>query len=248
MTLAAIAPPGPRISALDRDAASPPIAAVCLDVDDTLVDYDRSMRAGLREMLGRDDAWPDWCAATERHYLRFTSGEIDFDSMRWQRTKAFFASRGEFLGDEEVVEREERRMAAVRRSWRLFADALPCLRSLRAAGLRIAAVTNAAGAHQRDKLGVVGLEDEFDALVISGEVGVAKPEPGIFHAACAALRVRPAQAIHVGDRLDLDARGACGAGMHGVWLDRSGRGVTRRADVSVISALSELPALIARLS
>ncbi|MGH3978622.1 MAG: HAD family hydrolase [Pseudonocardiaceae bacterium] len=248
MTVAATAPPAPRTVAIGHCAANLSIAGVCLDVDDTLVDYDRSMKAGLREMLGEDDAWPDWCAATERHYLRFTSGQVDFDTMRRQRTKEFFASRGEVLDDQEVVAREERRMAAVRRSWRLFADALPCLRALRAAGLRLAAVTNAAGAYQRGKLGILGLDAEFDALVISGEVGAAKPDPVIFHVACAALGVQPDQAVHVGDRLDLDARGARGAGLHGVWLNRSHRSPdTRREGVTVISALSELPALIARL-
>lgn len=226
----------------------PLIGGVCLDVDDTLVDYANSTRAGLRALLGADDAWADWCAVTERFYPRFTSGEIDFDTMRRQRTKEFFAIRGELLDDGEVVAREERRMAAVQHAWQLFDDALPCLRALRDRGLRLAAVTNAAGQHQRGKLRALGLDAAFDALVISGEVGVAKPEAEIFHAACAALGVRVGQAVHVGDRLDLDAEGAHAAGLHGVWLDRSRCGVTAgHGRVTVISGLYELPGLVAHL-
>ncbi len=227
---------------------SPAISAVCLDIDDTLVDYGASMRAGLREMLGADDSWPAWCATTERHYCRFTAGEIDYDTMRRQRTKDFFAARGEFLDDVEVWTREEQRMAAMRRAWRLFDDALPCLRRLRACGLSLAAVTNAASCHQRAKLRALGLDAVFDTVVISAEVGVAKPDPGIFHTACAALGVGPEGTVHVGDRLDLDAKGALAAGLHPVWLDRSQRaGVTGEGGITVISRLSELPGAVARI-
>lgn len=225
------------------------IAAVSFDVDATLVDYEASTRAGLRELLGTDDAWADWCALTDRHYLRYLAGEIDFDTMRRQRTKEFFASRGEFLRDCEVFQREERRAAAMRRAWQLYDDALPCLRTLRAAGLRLAAITNAAGDYQRAKLEALGLVSAFDAVLISGEVGVAKPHRAIFRTACDALGVRPGQAVHVGDRLDMDAEGARDAGMHGVWLDRSRRGsLPTSAGISVIGQLTELPALVSQLT
>ncbi|HEU0086709.1 MAG TPA: HAD family hydrolase [Pseudonocardiaceae bacterium] len=224
------------------------IEAVCFDVDATLVDCEASTRAGLRELLGTDDAWPDWCALSDRHYRRYLAGDVDFDTMRRQRTKEFLASRGEFLGDGEVYHREERRAAAMRRAWQLYDDALPCLQALRAAGLRLAAITNAAGDYQRAKLEALGLAFVFDAVLISGELGIAKPHRAIFRTACAALRVCPAHAVHVGDRLDMDAEGARDAGLHGVWLVRSHRGeLPRSAGISVIGRLSELPALIHRL-
>ncbi|MQA14144.1 MAG: HAD-IA family hydrolase [Pseudonocardiaceae bacterium] len=232
----------------DHRRPAPAVEGVCLDVDGTLVDYASSMRAGLRALLGTDDAWADWCAVSERHYPRFTSGQIDFETMRRQRTKEFFAIRGEVLDEGEVVAREQRRMTAVQRAWQLFDDALPCLRSLRARGLALAAVTNAAGEYQRCKLRALGLDAAFDVLVISDEVGVAKPDPGIFHAACTALGVRMARAVHVGDRLDLDAEGARAAGLHGVWLDRTRCGIAGRSPgVPVISQLRELPALVSQL-
>lgn len=225
------------------------ISAVCFDVDATLVDNETSTRAGLQALLGTDEAWADWSALTERHYRRYLAGEVDFDTMRWQRTKEFFASRGEVLGDGEVFRREERRAAAMRRAWQLYDDALPCLRALRTAGLRLAAITNAAGEYQRAKLGALGLASAFDAVLISGEIGVAKPHQAIFRKACAFLGVRPGQAVHVGDRLDMDAEGARNAGMHGVWLDRSRCGMRPRGTgISVICQLSELPALVRRLT
>ncbi|MGH3671750.1 MAG: HAD family hydrolase [Pseudonocardiaceae bacterium] len=223
------------------------VAAVCFDVDATLVDYEGSTRAGLRELLGADDAWVEWCALTDQYYARYLAGQVDFVTMSRQRTGEFFARRGEILGEREVLRREERRAAAVRRAWRLFDDALPCLRALRALGLRLAAITNAAGSHQRAKLGALGLESAFDAVLISGELGVAKPHRAIFRRACRVLGVRPAETVHVGDRLDVDAEGARDAGLHGVWLDRSGAGtLPLDAGISVIGRLADLPALITR--
>lgn len=223
------------------------VVAVCFDVDATLVDHEASTRAGLRELLGTDDAWAEWCALTDEHYAHYLAGQVDFELMRRRRTKDFFACRGEHLCDGEVVQREERRAAAVRRAWQLFDDTLPCLRALRALGLRLAAITNAAGDHQRAKLGALGLESTFDAVLISGELGVAKPHRAIFRRACSALGVHPAQTVHVGDRLDTDAEGARDAGLHGVWLDRSGCGtLPQDAGISVIGRLAELPALLTR--
>lgn len=242
MTCLAVSPRPERGRRDDR------IQAVCLDVDDTLLDSHWSIRAGLREMLGADEDWSDWCALSGRHYLRFTAGEVDFDTMRRQRTREFFASRGELLDDHAVTEREQRRMSAARRSWRPFDDVACCLLALRTAGLRLAAVTNAPGPYQRDKLAVLGLDAVFDAVVISGEVGAAKPDTAIFRAACAALGTAPAHAVHVGDRWDADARGAHDAGLHGVWLNRLGRwpGVSG-SGVATISGLDQLPGLVARL-
>jgi putative hydrolase of the HAD superfamily len=223
------------------------VAAVCFDVDATLVDYEGSTRAGLRELLGTDEAWADWCALSDRHYLRYLAGDLDFDTMRQQRTRDFFASRGEMLCDGEVARREERRAAAARRAWRLFDDALPCLRALRSLGLRLAAITNAAGDYQRGKLVALGLGSTFDAVLISGELGVAKPHRAIFRTACRVLGVSPAQTVHVGDRLDTDAEGARDAGLHGVWLDRSGCGaLPEGTGISVIGRLADLPTLVTR--
>jgi putative hydrolase of the HAD superfamily len=223
------------------------IRAVCLDVDDTLVDYASSARAGLTALVGHDEGWrcwPRWYELTERHYERFIDGEIDFDTMRLQRTRAFLAERGERLSDGEVAHREATRAAAMRRAWRLFDDVQPCLHLLRCAGVMLGVITNASSAYQRGKLATVGLIDTFDVVVIAEEVGVAKPEPEIFRLACRQLRVAPHQVMHVGDRLDLDAIGAARAGLTGVWLDRSGRAGQPPAGVLVINELTELPGLL----
>lgn len=218
---------------------------MCLDVDDTLLDNERASRRALAALTGNDAAWPVWRRITDDYYARLLAAEMDFDTMCRERTRAFFAAFGERLGDGEVAERERVRMAAMRQAWRLFDDARPCLEWLRACGLRLAVITNAPGSYQRAKIASLGLADLFDALVISGEVGAAKPDERIFHAACSRLGLDPHEVVHVGDRVDLDAVGAARAGMHGVWLNRREEAAQQAAGVpagvSVIGGLSELP-------
>jgi putative hydrolase of the HAD superfamily len=234
-----------RSELLGSVANPPEIKAVCLDIDDTLVDFTTAARSALFGLIGRDDMWPAWQQATDEYVARAVAGELDPRTMRMQRTKAFFTDLGVLLDDETVTVLEDRRQAQMHSGWRLFPDAVPCLDWLRAAGLKIAAVTNASGTHQHTKLANMGLTRFFDAVVIAGELGVAKPDSLIFRTACQQLHVEPAQAAHIGDRLDLDAIGARDAGLHGIWLNRQGVPSDRApAGVHVIADLDELPELL----
>ncbi|WP_433869826.1 HAD family hydrolase [Saccharopolyspora sp. CA-218241] len=220
------------------------IKAVCLDIDDTLVDSERASREGLRALVGTDRAWQVWRRITDEHFGDHAAGDGDFDATSAARTRAFFAAFGHEIDDAELARRESDRMAAMRRAWRLFDDALPCLDWLRATGLRLVAITNAPSAYQRRKMADVGLAGTFDTVLLSEEVGAAKPDSRIFAAACGGLGLRPEEVVHVGDRLDADAVGAVRAGMHGIWLDRRDTGRTAPDGVRVISSLFDLPELL----
>nr|WP_054055953.1 HAD family hydrolase [Alloactinosynnema sp. L-07] len=215
---------------------------MCLDIDDTVIDYTGSARSALSELIGRDDMWQAWQRVTDEYSAKAVSGELDHATMRRTRTKAFLADLGVLLDDDAVAELEERRLSRMNLSWRLFPDTRPCLDWLRAAGFAIAAVTNASAPHQRARLAAQGISRYFDVVVSAGELGVAKPDPAIFHAACRQLGIPPAQTLHVGDRLDLDAAAARAAGLHGVWLNRA----AQRSDVDVpmIETLADLPELL----
>ncbi|GAA3461713.1 HAD family hydrolase [Saccharothrix longispora] len=218
---------------------------MCLDVDDTLVDYSTSSRAALAAMVGNADAWPLWQRITDEHCSRLLAGELEYESMRNIRTRAFFAALGEELDQEEATRRELRRQDVLASGWRLFPDVVPCLEWLRATGLPVAAVSNASGHHQRVKIATLGLAQYFDTVLIAGEVGAAKPDRVIFDTACADLGVELGDAIHVGDRLHADAIGARDAGMRGVWLNRQGpREGGLPTGIAAISSLAELPELL----
>lgn len=222
-----------------------PIRAVCLDIDDTLVDFTNTARRALCDLIGRDDMWPRWQRTTDEHVARVVAGDLLYEDMHQERTKAFFADLGALLDDELVADLERRRCTQLKAGWRLFDDTLPCLDWLRAAGLKLAAVTNASGSHQRVKLERLGISRFFDTVVIAGELGAAKPDPVIFHTACARMDVPVGATMHVGDLLEADALGARDAGLHGVWLDRDpGDGDQAGVGVPTIESLADLPELL----
>lgn len=224
------------------------LRAVCFDIDDTLIDFTSASRDALATLIGRDDMWPLWECVTEAHVAMVVAGELDYPTMHRKRTKAFLAELGRHVSDHDAARFERSRAAEMRSGFRLFDDVLPCLDWLRTAGVSIAAVTNASGSHQRAKLDALGLGRFIDQVTIAGEVGAAKPDPMIFHSACAALDCEPSQALHIGDRLHTDAIGAQSAGMRGVWLNRGGQqdteGVAEESGVLRLASLADVPELV----
>jgi len=82
--------------------------------------------------------------------------------------------------------------------WVAYADTVPTLRALRAAGIPVAVVSNI-GFDIRPLLATLGVAPLVDAVVLSYEVGRCKPDPEIFRHACGLLGVAPERALMVGD-------------------------------------------------
>ena len=75
---------------------------------------------------------------------------------------------------------------------------LAAIRSLRAGGLRVAALTNNWPSEERDD-GTRALRHHFDAFFESSVLGLQKPDPRIYQHACAALAISPAEAVFLDD-------------------------------------------------
>lgn len=132
---------------------------------------------------------------------------------------------------------------------RLFDDAQKTIDVLKPR-FRLALITNGASDTQRSRLSLFRLEKTFDAVIISGEVGVAKPDRSVFALALQKLGVGKENVWHVGDSLKTDVAGAVGAGLTAVWLNRTG---VRRKDDDPrpdheIRSLSELAPLVSIVS
>ena len=172
------------------------VLAVLLDLYDTL-------------------AWTQWPTMRAELEDRFGIGEADllraFTTTRQARSiGAYGTAEGDLAAvleaagvsaDEELVhELNETRMKAfAENSVHLWEDSLPTLRELRARGLRTAIVSNCDHS-TRPIVDELGLEREADAVVLSFEVGVAKPDPAIYQAALDALAARPEEALFVDDQ------------------------------------------------
>jgi putative hydrolase of the HAD superfamily len=129
---------------------------------------------------------------------------------------------------------------------RLFSDARRCLDQLRADGRDLGVVSNSSSeAHVRRVLDRAGILEYFSHVVSSGTEGVSKPDPEIFRRAVQRMNVRPGDALYVGNLAFTDAKGAAGAGLHSVWLNREGTGFGD--DPPEITSLLEVPLWVARI-
>ncbi|HEY8925716.1 MAG TPA: HAD family hydrolase [Polyangia bacterium] len=101
---------------------------------------------------------------------------------------------------------------------RVGAGVEAALGRLRAAGMRLAVVSNSEGTVEA-MLNEVGLARHLETVVDSWVVGVAKPDPRIFHIALERLGESPATAVMLGDVPAVDMEGALAASITGVLID-----------------------------
>ena len=233
--------------------AQVPVRAVVFDVDGTLVDHDRAQREGLTAHLRNgagtldDTTWARWRQLEEHHFARYLAGELSFQEQRRERVRGFTGDR---LADAAADAWFDAYRVRFEAAWRLFDDVLETLDQL--AGVTLAAFSNVSGPYTRHKLERLGLLDRFALAWGVDDVGAAKPDPRTYTTVLAALGVDTGHAVHVGDRYDSDARGACDAGVRGVWLDRPGAEPAGRRPpgepdprVTVVTSLTEVVALVA---
>lgn len=241
------------------------VDGVLFDVDDTLVDTRGSFAVALAGVASthlphvppdrHDELLRVWRADASGHYARYTRGETDYRSQRMARASELQEAFGGPALDDAAYEAwnavfEEGFAGA----WTAHPDADDVVRRLVAAGVAVAALSNAAVAYQTSKLERVGLADRVTVLVGVDTLGVGKPDPAVFLEACRRLGTDPARTAYVGDELDVDARAAVAAGLVGVWVDRPGPrrvdvpdedvAAARQAGVEVVGSLAELPALL----
>jgi putative hydrolase of the HAD superfamily len=106
-----------------------------------------------------------------------------------------------------------------------FPDVLPALRALALSPLIRGVVTDGLAVKQAEKLIRLGVYPYLtpSAVFISDQLGVAKPNPKIFHRACDELALRPEEVMVVGDHPQKDIDPAAAVGCVTVLARRGGR-------------------------
>lgn len=207
-----------------------PIRAITLDLDDTLWPF-APIGARIERVLH------DWLS----HHSPATAAQYPIEAMRELRDQVF-AENPQLIhdlsalrrmtlqralegsgGDPALLEPAYEVFYAARNQVECYPDAIDALARI-AARVPVAAVTNG-----NADLARIGLAQHFVFQLGSREFGAAKPEPGIFLAACDRLGVPAAQVLHVGDHIDLDVVGAARAGLRTCWLNRADEQTGQRA-------------------
>ncbi|HBI68488.1 MAG TPA: hydrolase [Massilia sp.] len=200
--------PWPRAVLFDLDDTLWPIAPVILQAEQTLFAWLSSNAPRVAQRFTIDSLRQ---ARLELLASR-PEFQLDLGALRRAGLLAAFEQAGE---DTAKVELAMVEFFAARNAVTPYDDVLPGLLRLKSRVL-LGSVTNG-----NADLQIIGLAHHFQASVSAPQFGRAKPDPAIFHAACAALGVAPQEAVYVGDDLILDVQGAQRAGLRGVWMNRT---------------------------
>jgi FMN phosphatase YigB (HAD superfamily) len=151
---------------------------------------------------------------------------------------------GESLVDERAAYERWETEGATRRAFAerdLHRDALPCLTTLRARGLRLGAAGNMHAVHEEF------LRPHVDFVGSSQRWGVRKPDPGFFTHIVEEAGVPAEEIVYVGDRVDNDVLPALAAGLHAVRIRRGAHAYADSPEGTVtIGSLDQLPEVLAR--
>jgi putative hydrolase of the HAD superfamily len=229
-------------------------------------------------LLYFDSTWPEVAAQSDQAMLAFLlqcgykldetfprTYDLRMDRYYRERETEFIEYTAEmFLRDllkeygynqvpAEIIKKAVAAQFAVSQAhWLPETDARPLLEQLKGAGYRIGLISNANDAQDvRTLIDKGNFAPFFEITLISAEVGLRKPHPGIFKLALDFFNARPEEAVMVGDTLGADILGANNLGISSVWISR--RAEVRSDNLShentiqpraTISALSELPGLL----
>ena len=203
--------------------------AVLFDLDDTLVDFQYTRRAGLRAVqellpalahLPLEELELVHDEQLHANYLRTLGGGLSDEAARLERVRGICRRYGH-QPDEGAVARAAAAYAREQQSNARLVPGVAGLLNALAGHVKIGVVTNGSSARQRGKLERFGIHP--DAVAVSEDVGATKPAPAIFRFALARLGVVPERATMIGDSWENDVLGALGCGMTAVWLNRYGR-------------------------
>jgi 2-haloacid dehalogenase len=224
---------------------------VLFDLDGTLFDYHASEAEAVRSTLGdagvevTDEIVAVYRDVNAQHWRELERGRTTAAQLRLERWDETFAAIGvRPTVDVEVL--AERYLGHLAAGTHLVDGAAEVVARVgRSHGVTF--LTNGLADVQRPRLSASPLADLADAVIISDEVGAAKPDPAIFDAAFAAMGGPPRDAVTlVGDSLSADVAGGVGYGLRTVWVadvDEVVPDDAPRADHRIAS-LYALPALL----
>ena len=226
-----------------------------IDLDDTILDSDGNA----------DDVWFQVCEEFAPRLGRVSAKDLHatvIDARDWLWKDHERARRGRLnlpqarrdlltraltrlaILDSTIVDEMSDRYSYLRdEKLKPFPGALEALGRLKAAGIRMALLTNGSSESQRGKIDRHDISQFFDHIQIEGEFEIGKPDERAFRNVLDTLGVGPHEAWMIGDNLDFDIHGAQQVGIYAIWMDAHDNGLPDETTVRpdrIIRSLRDL--------
>lgn len=206
------------------------------DVGGTLITFDEWMRAQEYSRragnVGVNVSAEDTLRALDalNHQLNDRMKNVALSLMPWHEQRAFWVNywadgfRHIGVGEQDAMRFADELLDPVHGAdfQKVFEDSAPALEQLTARGKRLGIISNFSP-NCESLLAQLGLAHYFDFFIVSGILGIEKPDPRIFEAAIQASGKDVRQLVYVGDSLFHDIEGAHGIGMDAILIDRTNR-------------------------
>jgi len=197
------------------------IKAVTFDVGNTLITTWPSVGYVYADIAARNGLGHLTSALLEERFRAVWPGRLHLTETRvgWEQlVDAVFEGLVEIPPSQSFFAEIYDRFAQAE-AWRIYDDVLPVLDELAARGMRLAVISNW-DERLRDLLRRLRLDSRFEAIVVSSEVGHAKPDRAIFDGAAVKVGLPASQILHIGDSAEMDLHGARAAGFKALQICR----------------------------
>lgn len=218
------------------------------DADGTIFDFDSASAAALKHTFAlaniphTDETVAAYYRINHACWEAFERGEISAEILRSERFRRLNA---ELNLTHDPVQLSTYYIQRLAEGTQLLDGALPLLNTLNGTFNQFL-ITNGLKEVQRPRFRAAGMDRYFTDIVISDEVGVAKPDPRIFDI-CFEKMGQPSKSdvLMIGDSLTSDMRGGIDYGIDTCWVNLKGK--ARPAEMPLtfeIHNLGQLPALL----
>jgi len=224
---------------------------ILMDLDNTLLDFDRQEAAAISAMLRErgiaptDEVLSAFRRINVRHWEMLENGELTRRQVLVGRFEVFFKELGVALDAQSA---EDSYASHLCEGYYFVPGALKLLETLHGR-CAMYIISNGNARVQDARLASSGISKYFEKIFISENMGADKPSREFFDIVIAGIPgFDPARALVVGDSLTSDIRGGRNAGLMTCWFNPKGK--PPRSDIPAdyeIASLAELPGLIDRI-
>ena len=219
---------------------------IFFDLDDTLINSRYAEYNAISEFRRNNkfdnitdgDFCKTWKEITERLYNQYLRGDFSFEEQRIRRIIETFSFYGRKISIEDAKEKFEEYLKIYEKNWILFDDTIDVLEKLKLK-YKLAVISNGDGKQQMDKIVQTGIKKYFQEIIISSEIGSAKPNKKIFEVSCERMNALPEECIMIGDKFHVDIEGAINAGLMGIWIDRKNEDLEYKYKIKKLSEISK---------
>jgi putative hydrolase of the HAD superfamily len=222
---------GMNCKTIIRMLGGKPYTHLFFDLDRTLWDFEANARVTLSdlyhefELYSHFKSFDEFCKTFQTHnerlWAEYRHGRVAKETLRKLRFTLTLKS-AKVKNDALASTLDMRYIADSPTKTTLIPNAIELMEYLKQRGYRMLIITNGFNEVQWIKIRACGLEQYFDQMLTSENVGHQKPDVRIFEKALAEAGCKPGKALMVGDDFEVDIAGARNAGIDQVFFNPNG--------------------------